>query len=102
MKRTGPPQRKTRLRRVGRKAESEAPALAAFRTAVHARIWCELGTPVCPQGRHEGHHAHHIVRRSQGGGHDPSNGLLACSDGHSYVHAHPAESFDNGWLGRAS
>ena len=52
------------------------------------------------------HSFHHRLMRSQGHGyaglHQPGNLILLCGTGttgcHGYVHAHPAESYDNGWL----
>lgn len=99
MKRSAPPRRRTPLRSVGRKAQREEPALSRFREIVHARTWCELNTPACPPSRHEGHHAHHVcIADRRRGVHDPDRGLLACADGHRYVHDHPAESYERGWL----
>lgn len=90
------------LRNRGARSDREALDLVAVRTAVHSRVWCELGPPACEPERHEGHHAHHVVMRSQGGGHDPSNGLLVCFMGHRFVHDNPAVSYERGWLGRRS
>jgi hypothetical protein len=48
------------------------------------------------------HSIHHRIRRSQGGSHDPENLILLCGSGttgcHGWVHAHPAEARDSGWL----
>jgi hypothetical protein len=108
MKRSPMPPRKTPLKRgsrlspVGAKTRREASAVAAFRLALHVRSggFCEARTPACPEGRHEGVHAHHIRLRSQGGGHDPANGLLVCAASHRWIHDHPAISYANGWLER--
>ena len=101
MKRT-PLRRKTPLRSRGRKAAREKPALDAFREALRARSGglCEARTPACPPRRHEGVHANHVRRRSQGGTHDAANGLLLCAAGHQWIHEHPAMSFERGWLAR--
>jgi len=56
---------------------------------------CEAKTPACT-GR--GAHAHHIVMRSQGGDDGTGNLLWVCPPCHSYIHEHPAESYDAGWL----
>jgi hypothetical protein len=107
MKRSPMPPRRTPLKRTamrprGPKAEARARELALFALALHARSggFCEVSTPACPPGRHEGHHAHHIRLRSQGGGHDPANGLLVCAASHRWIHDHPAISYANGWLER--
>jgi hypothetical protein len=100
LRRKTPLKRGSRLPPVGAKTRRDAGDLAAFRLALHVRSggFCEARTPACPEGRHEGVHAHHVRLRSQGGGHDPSNGLLLCAAAHNYVHANPAESYAAGWL----
>jgi 5-methylcytosine-specific restriction endonuclease McrA len=51
---------------------------------------------------------HHKLPRSAGGPHTLDNLIAVCSfdgsrDGcHEYIHAHPAESYDRGWLIRRS
>lgn len=60
--------------------------------------YCEAHTPWCVSGRHYGDHVHHIRRRSQGGKHEPDNGLFVCFRGHDWIHAHPAEAADLGFL----
>lgn len=57
--------------------------------------WCEAGTRVCV-GRAA--HVHHRRLRSQGGGDEPSNLLAVCPPCHRYIHDHPAESYERGWL----
>lgn len=41
---------------------------------------------------------HHVLRRSQGGGHEPENLLHLCNRCHGWVHANPAEAMEKGWL----
>lgn len=104
MKRT-PLARKTPLRQQGRKTKREQPDLDAFRTAIaqRSRGLCELATPACPVGPHPAAHAHHVAPSDRDRGlHDPARGLAACAVGHSYVHANPAESYQRGWLIRAT
>lgn len=98
-----PPRRKTRLNQVGAKARREAPSLAELRRAVRERAGglCELATPECPPGPHEGHHAHHRRLRSQGGGHGVENGLWCCFRGHRWAHDNPEVSYGMGWLWRS-
>ena len=96
-----PLQRKTPLAQMGRKALRERDALKAFREALAFRSggMCELRTPACPAGEHRGHHAHHQAPSDRDRGvHLPSRGLWACADGHRYLHANPAESYERGWL----
>ena len=59
---------------------------------------CEAMTPVC-SCRHE--HTHHRRLRSQGGGHDAANLLAVCRPCHDYIHAHPLESYVEGWMVRS-
>lgn len=59
---------------------------------------CEIATPLCPAGLHQGAQAHHRLRRSQGGQDTPENLMWLCNGAHTHVHAHPAESFEKGWL----
>jgi len=70
-----------------------------------ARTWtedraggrCEAKAPGCV-GR--GAHAHHILRRSQGGPDDPSNLAWVCPPCHAYIHANPAWAYEHGLLRR--
>ena len=82
--------RGSRLSRFGARARREQEALAAFKTAVHARGRCEE----C--GTDKNLHAHHIVSKARAPGwpllHDPSNGALLCRSCHDYAHSHPGES----------
>ena len=41
---------------------------------------------------------HHIVRRSQGGSHDPANLLATCTACHDRIHARPADARSLGYL----
>lgn len=68
--------------------------------AVHERALgaCEARTPGCPPGAHLGNQAHHALMRSQGGEHVEENLIWVCSPGHRYIHDHPAESYETGWL----
>ena len=108
MKRSPMPPRRTPMKRGAplrsrsAKTKRREPELDAFRLALHLRSGglCEARTPACPPFPHEGVHCHHIRRRSQGGTHDPANGLLCCVAGHSFIHANPAMSYERGWLAR--
>lgn len=48
----------------------------------------------------------HRKNKGQGGKYSGSNGLAACGSGttgcHGYIHAHPAESYANGWSVRST
>lgn len=41
---------------------------------------------------------HHRQMRSQGGKHEVVNGFAICAACHSWIHAHPSESYEHGWL----
>lgn len=60
---------------------------------------CEVHSPVCRGGLEI---RHHKKRRSQGGEHDLGDLLFVCRPCHDYLHAHPAESYEKGWLIRMS
>lgn len=47
-------------------------------------------------------HQHHRKLRSQGGRHVPGNLLDCCALCHAYAHAHPALSYERGWLIRGN
>jgi 5-methylcytosine-specific restriction endonuclease McrA len=59
-------------------------------------VRCGLAVGSGPQS------VHHRIRRSQGGSHQPENLILLCGSGttgcHGWVHAHPADARDSGWL----
>jgi hypothetical protein len=63
-------------------------------------MWCEIGTWGRCTGRAEVRH--HIRMRSQGGTDDPSNTLDICDAEHRYIHNHPAEAYERGWLTHGS
>ena len=56
---------------------------------------CEGRTMVCT-GNAEA--VHHILRRSQGGKHEPENLLALCTACHNWVHANPQAAVDKGLL----
>lgn len=89
----------TLKRRSDKKRATDAE-YAQARAAVKFRAYgrCEVNTPACPPREHRGDHCHHVLRRSQTGGHDPALLLLVCAEAHEYIHQHPAESYDKGWL----
>ena len=43
-------------------------------------------------------HVHHRRRRAQGGTNDLANLLDVCAWCHDFIHAHPAVSYERGWL----
>ena len=108
--RRSPIARRTPLRRSGRlnpvsaKAKREQPQIDAFRKVLRERSGgsCEAQTPACPVWPHPGEHAHHVLMRSQGGGHEPSNGLFVCRFAHRFIHDNPERSYAAGWLRRSA
>jgi hypothetical protein len=44
------------------------------------------------------HHAHHMLRRSQGGSDDASNLLAVCHQCHEWIHTHPAMALEAEFL----
>jgi len=119
VKRGGPIQRRTPLRRIepmpnysrpirnkGLRRRSEKGAAADATLAASKRIVrersggrCEAG-PFAPEvctGTAD--HVHHIIPRSAGRDDSPSNLLDLCAAHHAWVHAHPAEARLAGLLG---
>lgn len=99
LKRSTKPLRRTELKRgtVRLKRTALKPTKPRGRARPDERLatWCEAQTPACT-GRAE--HRHHRCMRSQSGGDERENTLDACHACHSYIHAHPAESYERGWL----
>lgn len=92
------------LAAVGAKAKRERAAVDEFRAAIRARARgrCEATTPACPEGEHDGHHAHHVWPSDRDAGrHDPNRGRLLCAAAHAWVHANPADAEALGLLGRS-
>lgn len=65
-----------------------------------ARDLCEAPPHFCgtKRGPHQGHHAHHVKRRSQGGGHEVDNLRWLCWEAHQFAHDHPIEAAAYGLL----
>lgn len=87
MKRGGPLKRRTPLR---------ARPSGRARRDVPLADWCEARTDVCV-GRAS--HRHHVLPRS-GGGNDATPHLDVCAPCHTFIHEHPALSYERGWLQR--
>lgn len=108
MKRGGPLKRTTSLRnrtsfdRSGKPTRRKNPATDSnwrkVRAEVAARVWCEGATPACPDGRHRGAHAHHVVLRARGGSDEAWNLRWLCMAAHEYVHQHPAWATEHGLM----
>lgn len=99
---TGLDQSKRLARRSRLSAKSEKKlksdlALADQMPALFARSngRCEAKLPGC---KGSGQHAHHRRRRSQGGRHELANLVWLCHPCHTWIHAHPEQSFVHGFL----
>lgn len=99
MKRGGPLRRRTPLRAVGKKGRLDAAGVRAAKAELLLRSQgrCEARgfSPLCTG---YGIHAHHVVRRSQGGRNEPSNLLWVCHPCHERIHACPADALVAGLL----
>lgn len=82
-----------------RKKRTEfAKARAEVAERSNGRCEAQIGGGCLGQGTQ----AHHKRRRSQGGKDTAENLLWVCLPCHGYIHAHPAESVEAGWLTRSS
>jgi hypothetical protein len=109
MKRSPMPPRKTPLKRgsrlspVGAKTRRERAALDAMRLTVHARSggYCEVRTPACPPGRHEGTDCHHRWPSDRDkGDHLAERAVLLCRESHAWTHRTPTAARAAGLLMR--
>lgn len=87
------------LRKRSRTQDRRARALAlnAETCARRAGGLCEARCSDRCVGR--GEHAHHVIRRSQGGTDDLINLLWVCGPCHAHIHANPDLARDAGLLG---
>lgn len=109
MKRGGPLRRLTPLRgknglkRTGpiktRRKKDEGLAEARQQTFARSLGRCEARWDGCTQAAE---HAHHRLRRSQGGKHTPDNLLAVCSHCHEQIHRNPERAYDLGHLLRST
>ncbi len=111
MKRGGPLRRNTPLKRSGfkqdrvseqlKRTRAKRKSLAVPKDVYEAVIARDAGCvarmvlPFPCQGRIDPHHVH---RRSQGGQDTMENLISLCRLHHSWVHDHPAESYELGFL----
>lgn len=114
MRRGGPLERRTPLRRAANALARTPLAKRSTKQARRERLLAEASreaqnranglcearwTPNC---RVRGSQAHHVRRRSQGGSDSPSNLLWVCSPCHDAIHEHPQHARDRGFLARGS
>jgi hypothetical protein len=95
MKRGGPLKRSP-MKRKTPGSKSDFPQ--SVRDELRRRTGGRCQFPNCAR---EWSHAHHILPRRQGGMGTLDNALGLCLDHHAYVHANPAESYENDWLRRS-
>lgn len=78
------------------KSASDFPPEARERTRERSNGWCEAAaTPNCLK---RAGHLHHILPRGRGGRGTLDNALDVCASCHDYIHAHPREARERGWL----
>ena len=59
---------------------------------------------MCQKCLREAHHVHHRVLRGMGGTsdsyilYDLANLVSLCHDCHTYIHGHPSEAYEEGWI----
>ena len=91
--------KQTPLRRVSAKKQARDRVLAENRRAAFDRDqWTCQAAAALPTPCVFPLVAHHVTRRSQGGGHDLPNLLTLCDFHHRWVHDHPAEAKSLGFL----
>jgi 5-methylcytosine-specific restriction endonuclease McrA len=99
MKRSGPLERRTPLRRTTKLKAKRRGIAPGLRGEVFLRDGGCRGRPLIPDvacwGRLD---PHHILRRSQGGQDTPANLVTLCRAHHDWVHAHPEQSRTLGLL----
>ena len=99
MKRTGPPARKTPMRRVSKKMRKRDAAYPSSRTAIYERAegMCEASTCgiECPKPMTD---VHHIRGREIPDPHDLSNLIGLCWWHHRKVHAEPEWARETGLM----
>jgi hypothetical protein len=103
LRRRAPLRARTPLRRrpIALKLRVDPPELVAAKQVVRHRSGgrCEARWENCT-GRAE--HAHHRLRRSQGGGHTPENLLDVCGICHLSIHSQVARAVNAGFLVRST
>ena len=88
-------------RSIQARRRQDPPELARSKHIVRSRSGgiCEAGhDEVCER---QAVHVHHRKLRSQGGSHQAVNLLDLCGPCHDWIHAHPDEAVERGWLLRS-
>lgn len=98
MKRSGPLKRNTPLRAKSKlKTRSKPVPKSVYQDVLARDMGCRAAEVIripCA-GRID---PHHVKRRSQGGEDTPENLVSLCRAHHDWVHAHPDESYQLGFL----
>lgn len=96
----GPMRRGRPLRQQSDKARARDAEYQVARAARREQVrgLCEGDTPASPPRQHQGGHAHHVARRSQGGDNGVENLRWLCWEAHDWVHANPAAARELGLL----
>jgi hypothetical protein len=95
------PRLATAPKRVAKPRGSKTAALRAYERVIERSGYvCEVNAPGCLG---TARHVHHRRLRGQGGDNSMANLLNVCAAAvdagcHAYIHAHPEESYANGWL----
>lgn len=89
--------RKTAINKVSPRHRKFSAELKRAKSAVffRSRGYCEARTPFCTGCAQ---HVHHIAGRVGPAANDPDNLLHLCGNCHRWIHSHPLESYDRGWL----
>lgn len=86
------------IRRKSKKLRKKDEVWGEVRQIVLARDKFQCVAKISQYCSGNGEHIHHLLRRSAGGSHDPENLISLCAACHGWVHNHPAESRQRGWL----
>lgn len=79
----------------------EVPTATRRQLRARSRGRCEA-VDLAHDCTHQATHAHHILRRSQGGKHYLENLLHVCLNGHDAIHDRIAEAVALGYLDRSA
>ena len=86
-------------RRMRQVSKGKRTAAGRARPDEPLATWCEAQIGGVCTGRAE--HRHHVLTRGRGGTDEASDTLDVCSADHSWIHAHPVEATERGFLRRA-
>lgn len=92
--------RRTPLRPMSKKRRRAEVELAKSKQVVHRRAGglCEARGFWLDECGWYGTTAHHVLPRSAGGGHEPTNLLWICRQHHHFIHTNPERAYELGLL----